>query len=365
VPVSGAPADARTTRDVKRARFGVLPNGRPVHRYTLHVGGIELTTIDYGAIITSLCTPDRQGRLADIVLGHDSLDGYLEHSPYFGAVIGRCANRIANGRFTLDGMEYQLDLNDGVNHLHGGYCGFDKLLWDAVPFEHGGDKGVTFMLVSRDGADGYPGTVEVRVTYLLTARGELMVQYAASTDRRTILNLTQHSYFNLSDRAPDILEHELTMRASQFTPIDASLIPTGELRPVAGTPFDFRTAATIGGRIAEAEEQLSFATGYDHNFVLDRDTPNGLTAAARVVAPESGRTLDIRTSEPGVQFYSGNFLDGSIRGKHGRQYVRHAGFCLETQHFPDAPNHPAFPSVVLSPGEAYHSQTVYTFGVDD
>jgi aldose 1-epimerase len=363
--MNGGSVDAHAARKLKRTRFGVLPDGRAVHRYTLRAGGLELTTIDYGAIIVSLRTPDRRGRLADIVLGHDSLEGYLDHSPYFGAVVGRCANRIAKGRFTLDGVEFQLDRNDGVNHLHGGYRGFDKLLWDALPFEHGGDEGVAFMLVSRDGAGGYPGTVDVRVTYLLTARGELVVEYVASADRRTIINLTQHSYFNLTERSVDILGHELTVSASHFTPVDASLIPTGELRPVAGTPFDFRTPVKIGARIGEPEEQLSFANGYDHNFVLDRGSPNGLAAAAHVLEPESGRTIDIRTTEPGMQFYSGNFLDGSIRGKHGRQYVRHAGLCLETQHFPDSPNHPSFPSVVLNPGESFRSQTVYTFGVDD
>lgn len=356
--------DRRAAPGVNRALFGVLPDGRPVHRFTLRAGGVELVAIEYGAIITSLRTPDRHGRLADIVLGHDTLAGYLEHSPYFGAVIGRCANRIAGGRFTLDGVDYRLDRNEGMNHLHGGHRGFDKVLWDAVPFEHAGDEGVAFVHASRDGTGGYPGTVDVRVTYLLTARGELHIQYAASTDRRTIINLTQHSYFNLSERAPHILGHHLSICASRFTPVGTGLIPTGELRPVAGTPFDFRAPVPISARIHEPDEQLAFASGYDHNFVLDRDAPDRMAVAARVLEPESRRTIEIRTTEPGVQFYSGNFLDGSIRGKGGRQYARHAGFCLETQHFPDSPNHPAFPSVLLSPGERYQSQTVYSFGVD-
>ena len=282
-------------------------------------------------------------------------------------VVGRYGNRIANGRFTLDGRTYALATNNGPNHLHGGLKGFDKVVWVAEGFERGGSVGVTYRHVSPDGDEGYPGRVEVRVSYTLSPSNELAVDYEATTDRPTPINLTQHSYFNLAgDASGDVLGHQLTIDADRFTPVDATLIPTGELAPVAGTPFDFRQPTTIGARIAADHPQLKTGNGYDHNFVLNGWSPGSSQAlhhAARAVDPGSGRTLDVATTEPGVQFYSGNFLDGTVVGKSGRAYGRRHGFCLETQHFPDSPNHPAFPSTILRPGDTYRSRTVFTFGV--
>jgi aldose 1-epimerase len=324
-----------------------------------NANGIEIKATSYGAIITSLVTPDRSGRPADIVLGFDSLDGYLEGSPYFGAVVGRYGNRIANGRFTLDGQTYSLATNNGPNHLHGGVRGFDKVVWSAEALS--GRPGVAFSRRSPDGEEGYPGNLDVRVVYELTDRDELVVEYRATTDKATPVNLTQHSYFNLAAQG-DVLGHQLMIEADRYTPVSSTLIPTGELAPVQGTPFDFRTPAAIGSRIGQSDEQLKNGGGYDHNFVLNRPGP-GRQLAARVVEPTTGRTLEVSTTEPGVQFYSGNFLDGTITGKGGRVYQRRSGFCLETQHFPDSPNHPKFPSTILRPGAVYQSQTVFRFGV--
>ena len=355
---SGRPAG------VAESPFGTLPDGRPVRRFHLWNDGLEMDVMEYGAVITSLRTPDRDGRLADVVLGHDTLQGYLDHSPYFGAVVGRYANRIAHGRFTLDGVTYQLACNDGPNHLHGGTRGFDKVLWTGTPVVREGEPGVALTYVSADGEEGYPGRLEVRVTYLVGAGGALRVEYQATTDRATVINLSQHSYFNLSAKSTDVLAHELMINASTFTPVDSALIPTGELRPVRGTPFDFRIATPIGFRIAEPDRQLAVAAGYDHNFVLDRGNTRALTLAARVREPMSGRTLEVTTTQQGLQFYSGNFLDGSITATDGRRYGHRSGFCLETQHFPDSPNHPAFPSTTLRPGEEYFETTVMRFGVE-
>lgn len=324
---------------------------------------MEVDATEYGAIITRVLVPDQRGELGDVVLGFDTLEGYLASSPYFGAVVGRCANRIAHGRFALDGVTYQLACNDGANHLHGGVRGFDKVLWQGTPTSDEAMPGVTFAYESADGEEGYPGALSVQVSYLLSGEGALHVRYRATTNRPTIVNLTQHSYFNLAARDGDVLGHELTVNASRFTPVDAGLIPTGELRPVDGTPFDFRTPIAIGTRIGTPDRQLEVAGGYDHNFVLDRGDDRSLALAARVVEPRSGRTLEVRTTQPGLQLYSGNFLDGSITGKAGRRYGHRSGFCLETQHFPDSPNHPAFPSVVLRPDDQYESESVYLFGV--
>jgi aldose 1-epimerase len=348
---------------VEESLFGTLPDGRPVQRFILRNGVAEVELMEYGAIITRLLVPDRRGEPGDVVLGFDTLDGYLGDSPYFGAVIGRYANRIADGRFTLDGVSYQLAQNDGANHLHGGVRGFDKVLWRGTASSDDARPGVTFTYESADGEEGYPGALSVRVTYLLSAEGGLQVRYHATTTRPTIINLTQHSYFNLAASAADVLGHEIVVNASRFTPVDAGLIPTGELRSVQGTPFDFRLPATIGARIGEPDRQLELAGGYDHNFVLDRKDDASLALAARVIEPLSHRTLEVYTTEPGLQLYSGNFLDGSIVGKRGRRYAHRTGFCLETQHFPDSPNHPAFPSVVLRPDEQYQSGSVYDFGV--
>jgi len=347
-----------------RARFGRTPDGTPVDMVTLtNVHGIEVRAISYGAIICSIRVPDRDGRFDDVVLGHETLEGYLERSSYFGAVVGRFANRIAKGRFTLDGTTYQLATNNGANHLHGGVKGFDKKVWTAEPFENGGNVGVIWGYTSRDGEEGYPGTLAVRVTYTLTANDEVIADYDASTDKATPINLTQHTYFNLAgDGGGDILGHELTIDADLFTPVDDAQIPTGEIAAVQGTPFDFRVASTIGARIDADEEQIRRGRGYDHNFVINRSS-GGLVRAAYVVEPKSGRTLSVATTEPGVQLYSGNNLDGTIAGKSGHVYGRRLGLCLETQHFPDSPNHANFPSTVLRPGERFRSRTVFAFGV--
>ena len=356
-----APREPAMTRSVARTPFDSTPAGQAVELFTLtNPQGIEVRAITYGGIILSLRTPDRDGRLGDIVLGYDSLAGYLRASPYFGAIIGRYGNRIANGRFTLDGQTYALAANNGPNHLHGGIRGFDKVVWSAEPLETDSAVGVVFTYTSPDGEEGYPGTLRVQVTYTLADDGKLAFDYLATADRATPVNLTQHSYFNLAGSG-DVLGHELTIAASDFTPVDATLIPTGAVAPVDGTPFDFRTPTAIGARIAADHPQLANGLGYDHNFVLTRSGP-GLSHAARVVEPVTGRTLDISTTEPGIQFYSGNFLDGTLKGKSGRTYPHRSGFCLETQHYPDSPNQPKFPPTVLRPGEEYKSQTVFTFG---
>jgi aldose 1-epimerase len=346
-----------------RAPFGRLSDGRQVELFTLtNAHGIQVRAMTYGAIITSIQTPDRTGKRADIVLGFDSLAGYVAGSPYFGAVVGRYANRIARGQFTLDGVTYHLARNNGPNSLHGGERGFDKVLWSAEPFENDSGVGVTFRYPSPDGEEGYPGAVSVQVTYTLTARDELVFDYAASTTKATPLNLSQHTYWNLhGDGAGTILDHLLTLNAPAFTPVDSTLIPTGHIIPVAGTPFDFRRPTAIGARIDEPNEQLRFGRGYDHNWTLEPAGPDALTPAARLEDPISGRRIDIRTTEPGIQFYSGNFLDGSITGKGGRVYGHRTGLCLETQHFPDSPNHANFPSTIVRPDQHYRSQTIIAF----
>lgn len=343
--------------------FGSTPDGTAVRRFVLaNKHGIEVGIITYGAAIASLKVPDRNGRLDDIVTGFDSLDKYLERSRYFGATVGRYANRIANGRFTLDGQVFTLATNNGRNHLHGGRRGFDKVVWSATPFERDGTVGVTLGYLSRDGEEGYPGAVNVTVTYTLTAADELRIEYAATTDKPTPINLTNHSYFNLAgDGSRDILDHILTIDADSYTPVDDTLIPTGEIVAVADTPFDFRQPGRIGARIDDQAEQLRRGRGYDHNFVL-RGRPGVLRHAARVEERSSGRILDIATTEPGLQFYSGNQLDGSVVGKSGHVYGPRTSLCLETQHFPDSPNRPDFPSTILRPGERFASTTVLTFG---
>src|SRR6266850_4923723 len=348
-----------------RAPFGRLPDGRAVEQFTLtNAHGAEVRVMTYGGIITVVRTPDRSGQLDDVVLGFDTLAGYLKDSPYFGAIVGRYANRIANGLFTLDGTAYRLAKNNGPNSLHGGLRGFDKVLWSGEPFQGDSGVGVALRYTSRDGEEGFPGTLVARVRYTLSPHDELAVDYEATSDKATPVNLSQHTYWNLRGTAGgDVLDHVLTLNAAAFTPVDSTLIPTGELAPVAGTPFDFRTATPIGARIGQDNTQLRFGRGYDHNWVLDRPSGSGLAHAARVVEPASGRTLDVSTTEPSVQFYAGNFLDGTIRGKGGRVYAHRSGLCLETQHFPDSPNHPNFPSTILRPGATYRSRTVFTFGV--
>jgi aldose 1-epimerase len=338
-------------------------DGQVVDLITLrNNAGITVSIITYGGIIMSLRTPDRAGQMDDIVLGFDNVGPYADKSPYFGCLIGRYGNRIAKGKFTLDGNSYTLATNNETNHLHGGVKGWDKKVWQPETFQHAEGIGVKLSYTSVDGEEGYPGAVKADVTYTLNDQNQLLVDYHATTDKPTVINLTQHSYFNLAGaRAADILGHELLINADRYTPVDSTLIPTGELASVEGTPFDFRTSTGIGARITQANEQLTRGKGYDHNWVLTRQG-DGLSLAARVVEPTTGRTLEISTTEPGIQFYSGNFLDGTITGKAGRVYPQRAGFCLETQHYPDSPNHPNFPSTVLRPGQEYASHTVFTFG---
>ncbi|HEX5070597.1 MAG TPA: aldose epimerase family protein [Vicinamibacterales bacterium] len=346
------------------APFDRTPDNQVVDLITLrNSNGIELTVLTYGGVIKTLRTPDRTGALDDIVLGFDDLPSYLTKSPYFGCLIGRYGNRIAKGRFTLDGTAYTLATNNETNHLHGGNKGWDKAVWKFDTFNNASGVGVVLTHTSPDGDEGYPGEVKAKVTYTLTDQDSLIVDYEATTDKATVINLTQHSYFNLAGtKANDILDHELMLNAGQYTPVDPTLIPTGDIAAVEGTPFDFRTSTPIGARINDKNEQLARGKGYDHNWVLTR-TGAGLSEAAKVYEPTTGRTLTISTTEPGIQFYSGNFLDGTLTGKGGRVYPHRSGFCLETQHYPDSPNHPNFPSTVLRPGETYKTQTVFTFGV--
>ena len=347
--------------------FGTTPDGESVDLITLRSpSGIDLDVSTYGGIVTRLVVPDRKGELADVVLGHEWLEEYLAGTPYFGAIVGRYGNRIAAGRFTLEGAEYALATNNGPNHLHGGERGFDKVVWNAEPYSNDSEAGVVLTHVSPDGDEGYPGEVVVRVTYALTTTGDLRINYEATTDALTVVNLTHHGYWNLAGHgAGDILGHELTVHADRFTPVDEGLIPTGELRPVEGTPFDFREATAIGDRIEADDEQLTFGGGYDHNFVLNGWEDDGaLRSAALLHDPVSGRKMEVLTTEPGLQVYTGNFLDGTETGKGGVVYENRNGLCLETQHFPDSPNQPGFPSTVLRPGETYRSTTVYRFSAE-
>jgi aldose 1-epimerase len=366
-PTSGGASMApHATAGVTRAPFGTLPDGRPVELFTLvNAHGVEVRAMTYGGIITVLRTPDRTGALGDVVLGFDSLAGYFKDSPYFGAIVGRYANRIANGQFTLDGTTYHLAINNGPNSLHGGLRGFDKVLWTPEPFENGTGVGVRLTYVSADGEEGYPGAVTTHVTYTLTPDDALIVDYEATSTKATPINLSQHTYWNLHGQGVGtILDQLVTLDASNTTPVDSTLIPTGAIAPVAGTPFDFRTPTAIGARIEQNDQQLKFGGGYDHNWVLDRNGRTGVLHAARVFDPVTGRTLDISTDQPGIQFYTGNFLDGTIHGKDGKVYPHRGALALETQHFPDSPNHPNFPSTILRPGETFRSRTVFKFGVE-
>ncbi len=349
---------------IKKEAFGATRDGHPVDLYTMtNTHGMEVRAMTYGGIITSLRVPDRNGHLDDVVLGYDSLEGYLKVNPYFGAIVGRYGNRIANGRFTLDGVEYKLATNNGPNALHGGLKGFDKVVWHAEPFERKDSVGVTFTYTSPDGEEGYPGNLQAKVTYTLNDDNELILDYQATTDKATPVNLTNHTYFNLAGEGKgDILGHEIMLNADNFTPVDKTLIPTGQIQSVKGTPLDFTQPTAIGARINQPDEQLVLGGGYDHNFVLNRKG-EGLTLAARVHEPTSGRVMEVLTTQPGVQFYTGNFLDGTITGKQGHVYQKRYGFCLETQHYPDSPNKPEFPSMILRPGQDYSSRTVYKFSV--
>ncbi|MGW1585594.1 aldose epimerase family protein [Streptomyces sp. NPDC002386] len=359
----GGTAQAAPGHRPVKELFGRLADGTKVYRWSLENGGIRMKVLSYGGVVQTLEVPDARGRHANVVAGFDDIDDYVAKSPYFGALIGRYGNRIGEGRFTLDGRSYQLSVNDGVNSLHGGAKGFDKRVWDVEPFADGSDVGLRLYYTSVDGEMGYPGTLRSKVTYILTRRGEWRIDYEATTDRATVVNLTSHVYWNLAGEGSGTIEdHELTIAAARYTPTDPGLIPTGELARVAGTPFDFRRAKPIGRDIRAGHEQQVLAKGYDHNWVLDK----GVTARPEHVAtlrdPRSGRTLRIATDQPGLQFYSGNFLDGTLTGTGGRTYRQGDALCLETQHFPDSPNHAAFPSTVLRPGRTYRTATVHTFG---
>ncbi|MCU1262580.1 MAG: aldose epimerase [Bryobacterales bacterium] len=337
---------------VTKSSFGKA-DGKPVELYTLSDGHTELAVMTYGATVVRLKTPDRSGKSADIILGFEDMPGYLQDEPYLGAIVGRYGNRIAKGRFTLDGKEYHLAINNNGNSLHGGKKGFDKVIWTAKP----GANSVEFTYLSKDGEEGYPGNLTAKVTYTL-ANNAVRIDYNVTTDKDTVQNLTNHTYFNLAG-SPDILKHEVTLHASRYTPVDAGLIPTGELAPVKGTPLDFTQPHAIGERIDAPNEQLKLGGGYDHNYVID--SKSGLAKAAEVYEPSTGRVLEVWTTQPGIQFYSGNFLDGTLKGKGGQVYAKHAGLCLETQHYPDSPNHPKFPTTELKPGQTFHSTTEWRF----
>jgi aldose 1-epimerase len=323
--------------------------------------GVSTKITNYGGIVMSLNVPDKAGQFGDVVLGFDTVEEYLQPHPYFGALIGRYGNRIANGKFTLEGKNYTLAQNNGPNSLHGGLKGFDKVIWDAKPLDTRDGPALELTYLSKDGEEGYPGNLLVKVIYTLTHDDALRIDYTATSDGTTVINLTHHSYFNLAGAGNgDILDHDLLLNAAHFTPVNETLIPTGEIRPVAGTPFDFTRPTRIGLRINQDDEQLKFGLGYDHNWVLN-NTDGSLALAARASEPSSGRVMEVWTTEPGIQFYSGNFLDGSNIGKGGKVYQHRYGFCLETQHFPDSPNQPNFPSTVLKAGQTYTSTTVYKF----
>lgn len=347
---------------ISQRPFGVTGDGQPVTLYTLaSASGVTVSVMNYGGIIQSIRTPDRAGQMGEITLGFDSLNEYLAPHPFFGALVGRFANRIGNARFNLDGVEIELARNNGANHLHGGVSGFDKKVWQATPFAQGDSCGVRLAYTSWDGEENYPGTLAVQVIYTLTGES-LRIDYRAVTDKPTILNLTNHAYFNLAGQG-DILGHRMQIHADFFTPIDDTLITTGEIRRVGGSPLDLRQPALIGAAIDADDEQIRVGGGYDHNFVV-RGTPGGLRPAARVTEPTTGRVLEVETTQPGVQFYSGNMMPATMPGRASQNYPRRGGFCLETQHFPDSPNKSQFPSPILRPGERYQQTTVFRFGVE-
>ncbi len=354
-------ASATSLQKITVKPFGKTKDGTPVKIYTLrNAHGMEARITNYGGLVVSLLAPDRAGKFDDVALGYDTLQEYLKDSPYFGALIGRYGNRIAKGRFKLDGKSYKLAVNNGPNSLHGGLQGFDKVVWAAKPVNTKEGQALELSYISKDGEEGYPGNLTVKAVYVLTAENELRLDCTATTDKPTIVNLTHHSYFNLAGAGNgDILGHVVTIKADKFTPVNKNLIPTGELRLVEGTPFDFRKPTAIGARINEKDEQLKFANGYDHNWVLNKK-PGKLGIIAKVYEPTSGRVMEVLTTEPGVQFYVGNFLDGSI-GKGGKAYTFRTGLCLEPQHFPDSPNQPSFPSTVLRPGETFQNTISYRF----
>ncbi len=356
-PAAGAGA-GKATIEVKP--FGKA-DGQDVQLYTLtNAKGMKAQITNYGAIVTSLTAPDKNGKFDDIVMGYDNLDAYVKNSPYFGAIVGRYGNRIGKGKFTIDGKEYSVTVNDGANHLHGGKKGFNKVVWQSEKVESPTGVGVKLTYLSKDGEEGYPGNLKAVVTYTLTNDNELRVDYEATTDKATPVNLTHHGYWNLTGMQSDILGHQLMIPADKTTPVDSGLIPTGELAGVEGTPFDFRKSTAIGARINAENEQIKFGKGYDHNWVLNKKDGE-MSVAAELYEPTSGRVVTISTTEPAIQFYSGNFLDGTITGKGGKVYKLRSGLCLETQHYPDSPNKPNFPTTLLKPGQTYKTTTVHKF----
>jgi len=350
-----------SAQKITKASFGTA-DGQPVDLYTLtNRNGMEARIMNYGAIVTSLTAPDRNNKFDDVVLGFNNLDSYLKGHPYFGAIVGRYGNRIAKGRFTLDGVEYKLAVNNGENSLHGGIKGFDKVVWTATPTQTKSGAVLTLTYLSKDGEEGYPGNLSAKVVYTLTNNNELRIDYTATTDKDTVTNLTHHSYFNLKGEGNgDILNHLLTLNANRFIPTDSGSIPLGDLRNVQGTPFSFLKSTAIGERINGTDQQLQFAGGYDHTWVINGQM-GGLRQAATVYEPTTGRVMQVWTTEPGVQFYTGNFLDGTLTGKSGKVYQKRYGLCLETQHYPDSPNHPQFPTTTLRKGATYKSTTIYRF----
>ena len=358
----GCDKSSKQGMNIQKETFGQF-DGKAVYIYTLtNSNNIEMKVTTYGGIVTSLKLPDKNGNINDVVLGYNDLNDYIKNNPYFGAIIGRYGNRIGNAKFTLDGQEYKLAQNDGVNNLHGGVKGFDKVVWEAEPIT--GEDSISLKLhyLSKDGEEGFPGNLYATVIYTLTNNNTFRIDYEATTDKTTVVNLTHHTYWNLAgEGSGNILQHELMMNANNFTPVDQGLITTGEIITVKGTPMDFRTPAAIGDSINSDYKQLKYAGGYDHNWVLNDYDEGKINFAASVYEPTSGRVMEIFTSEPGLQFYSGNFLDGSIVGKSHKKYEFQSGFCLETQHFPDSPNKPEFPTVILNPGETYNSTTIYKF----
>ncbi len=360
--LSGCTTPNQSGDSISSQPFGNTPDGSAITLYTLHnAKGAEVSICNYGGLVTSLKVPDRNGNLGDVVLGYNNLADYIKSSPYFGALIGRYGNRIAKGHFVLDGSEYSLATNNGPNALHGGLKGFDKVVWQARPFQSKWGPALELTCLSKDGEEGYPGNLSVKAVYTFTDNNALRLEYTATTDKDTVVNLTHHSYFNLAGKG-DILNHVVMINADKFTPVDSTLIPTGDLKSAEGTPFDFRTPTAIGARIKQDDEQLKFGNGYDHNWCINNDT-GSVRLMASVYEPTTGRVLEVLSAEPGLQFYSGNFLDGTLTGKAGRVYQFRDAFCMEPQHYPDSPNKPNFPSVVLKPGAVYHNTLIYRFSV--
>ncbi len=361
---SNQTTDSLTVNKIKKTVFGTLPDGRVADQYTLkNANGMEVKISNYGGVITHWTAPDKDGKFEDIFLGFDSLAGYLTPPPYFGAIIGRYGNRIAKGKFTLDGKNYQLAVNNNENHLHGGLVGYDKVLWNAEPIE-GEESALKLTYLSKDGEEGYPGNLNITVVYTLLKDNSLKMDYSATTDKATVINLTNHSYFNLSGSKKDILDEEVTLNADRYLPVDKGLIPTGELRSVTGTVFDFTKPTVIGKGINEVkDEQIKLGGGYDHAWILNKKG-NELSLAATVLEKTSGRKMEVLTTEPAIQFYTGNFLDGKLTGKDGVKYVKRFALCLESEHYPDSPNQSAFPTVVLKPNEKYSTTTIYKLSVE-